>query len=98
MKSKSTRCLAANCWTARCIPARRTAAPQAGSARRRFAKLHARLLQASLRIEVSDFFSDFSGLIPIIDPSVRINDPNSPLNVIVCPSTKTPFSVSANRQ
>src|SRR5262249_27660850 len=51
------------------------------------------------RIDVNECLRDFSGLIPIsADPSMRVTDPNSSLNVMVSASTKTPFGVSAKRQ
>ena len=64
---------------------------------RRRRELHTRFDTVS-RIEPNVFFSDFSGLMPIIEPSVRIIEPNSPLRVMDSPSTTTPPSVSEKRQ
>src|ERR1035438_1796389 len=51
------------------------------------------------RMDVRECRRDFSGLMPInADPSMRVMDPNSSLSVMVSDSTKTPFSVPANRQ
>src|SRR6185369_5967810 len=79
-------------------PARGTGSPQAGNPTGSLG-ISSPGFNTLSRMDVNECLRDFSGLIPIsADPSIRVTDPNSSLNVMVSASTNTPLAVSAKRQ
>ena len=87
MKSKSITC----CRSTAAQPARGTGSPHAGSPAGSLG-ISSPGFNTLSRMDVSECFRDFSGLIPIsAEPNMRVTDPNSSLNVMVSASTKTPL-------